>query len=246
MHRAATTAIHSWAPLSSPAGCPHPQQSPHHFLALLLIVLLVLLLLPWIHLIGVASSRVLAVIPLTNNQQRCHSIQEEESSSPTFSTSNVSLTPPQPAVDTTVTAVALLLAAPACNTSPGTIMWLGEISKYFRGGFWELIEKFSKVEHLSFSGNQFTKIPEWFRFPKSLKSLKISSSHVSALFLDKLNDLPDFELLVGVDINGMYDPAFSIDGRKEEEIEEKRALSFVVISFISSPIAINCLSVITP
>jgi hypothetical protein len=73
------------------------------------------------------------------------------------------------------------------------------------------------VEHLSFSGNQFTKIPEWFRFPKSLKSLKISSSHVSALFLDKLNDLPDFELLVGVDINGMYDPAFSIDGRKEEE-----------------------------
>jgi hypothetical protein len=113
-------------------------------------------------------------------------------------------------------------------------------------GFWNLIQKFSKVEHLSFSGNQFTKIPEWFRFPKSLKSLKISSSHVSALFLDKLNDLPDFELLVGVDINGMYDPAFSIDGRKEEEIEEKRALSFVVISFISSPIAINCLSVITP
>jgi hypothetical protein len=47
--------------------------------------------------------------------------------------------------------------------------------------------------------------------------LKISSSHVSAWFLDKLNDLPDFELLVGVDINGMYDPAFSIDGRKEEE-----------------------------
>jgi Leucine-rich repeat (LRR) protein len=91
---------------------------------------------------------------------------------------------------------------------------VGEISKYFGGGFWDLIEKFSKVEHLSFSGNQFTKIPEWFRFPKSLKSLKISSSHVSALFLDKLNDLPDFELLVGVDINGMYDPAFPIDGRK--------------------------------
>ena len=86
MHRAATTAIHSWAPLSH---CPH-------LLALLLVVLLVLLLLPWIHLIGVASSRVLAVIllPLPNNQQRCHSIQEEESSSPTLWASNVCFTPP--------------------------------------------------------------------------------------------------------------------------------------------------------
>jgi len=94
-----------------------------------------------------------------------------------------------------------------------TIDVVGEIRTYFQWDFWNLIVKFPKVEHLSFSGNQFTKIPEWFIFPKSLKSLKISS-HVSALFRDKLFD---FELLVGVDMNGMYDPEYSIYVRKEEE-----------------------------